>query len=144
MNFKKINYKSNINYIYISSIKSIVSANYLEFKGLSFFSIFLKRKLNYVNYRIRGKSYSRSFGQLLKVSRKIKYYKKSIKNISMSINILNRRLRKFIKNIFLFYCKNYCLKNYMWIKKFNLLINPNIVYFITSNSWNYIKKKKNV
>lgn len=108
-----------------------------------FFSIFMHKKLTYFKYIAKSKAYIYSTGQLLKKKiKKIKFFKKSLKNFGHTISLLNQKFSKPIKSIYLFYCKNFNYKNYLWIKKFYSLSNPNIRYFVVSNSWNYVVKKK--
>ena len=109
---------------------------------IDFFSLFLKKKLTYYQYFLE-KKYNYTNGQLLKKKiQKIKFFKKSKKCFSLCINILNKKTYKLLKYINTFYCKNFNYKNYVWIKKFFTLIKPNIEYFVTTQSWNFITKKK--
>lgn len=109
----------------------------------TFLSIFLNKKLTYLRYFFKKKYYTPSTGQILGIRLKnIKYFKKSNKSTGIVINLLKKKFKKKIKSIFMFFCNNYNYKNYLWIKKFHYLINPQIGYFIVSRSWNYITKKK--
>ena len=101
----------------------------------SYFSLFLHKKLLYVKFLINCKWYNFSTGTLLgKKFKRIKFFKKSHKNIGYSINILNKKFSKPISSILIFYCKNFTFKQYIWLKKFYFLIKPNIYYFIFSGS----------
>lgn len=42
----------------------------------------------------------------------VKFFKKSRKSVGLSINLLNKKFKKYLKSIFIFYCKNYNYKNY--------------------------------
>lgn len=108
---------------------------------IPFFSIFIHKKLNYFLYFYKKKFIINSNGQLLgKKTKKIKFFKKTRKSFGYTLNILTKKTEKKIKSIFFFYCKNYNVKNYFWIKKFFYLVKPSISYFYITNSWNYIVK----
>ena len=126
--------------MYVGMIKKKRKLNNYKFK---FLSIFLNKKLMYLKYFFKNKYYTPSTGQILGTRlNNIKYFKKSNKSSGVVINLLNRKFRKSIKSIFIFFCNNYNFKNYLWVKKFHYLINPQIGYFIISRSWNYITKKR--
>lgn len=109
---------------------------------LKFLSLHTHKKLMYIRFLYNKKYYNYSFGQILKSFKKIKYFKKSYKSLGLSINFLNKNLKNLVKSIYIFYCKNYCYKHYLWIKKFYTISNAHIEHFIISSSWNYITKKK--
>ena len=119
----------------------------LNYKGekykTNFFSLYMHKKLTYYLFFITNTYYNLSNGQLLKrIAKKIKYFKKSKKSYGHTINTLNKYSKKKIKTIKHFYCKNFNLRNYNWLKRFFIIINPKIKYFICTNSWNYINLKK--
>lgn len=134
----QLNFKKLIN------VYTIINRKLLRKKiKINFFSIFLKKKLTYYHFIFPKKKYTYSNGQLLKNKiQKIKFFKKSQKCFGLCINILYKKSHKLLKSISVFYCKNFNYKNYIWIKKFFTLIKPSIDYFITSQSWNFIMKKK--
>jgi hypothetical protein len=119
----------------------INSINYRGKKSeTSLFSLYMHKKLTYYLFFIANTYYNLSNGQLLRhITKKIKYYKKSNKSYSHTINKLNKYTKKKIKTIEHFYCKNLNLRNYNWIKRFLIIINPQIRYFICTNSWNLSK-----
>ncbi len=137
---KQVNFKKIINIYNNNNNSNLTLKN--KFK-LYFLSIFMHKKLLYFRVFYKNNFYIYSAGHLLgKKIKKLKYFKKSLKNFSSIINILNKKLNKKLNSIFIFYCKNFNYKNYLLIKKFFYLIKPNFHYFITTDSWNYIKKKK--
>lgn len=110
---------------------------------LDFFNLYTHKKLTYFHFSILNKFYNFSTGQLLrKRIKKLKFFKKSIKNLGLTINILNKKSGKYIKSIYLFFCKNFNIKHFLWIKKFFLIIKPAIQYTVITGSWNPIIKKK--
>lgn len=110
---------------------------------LEFFNLYAHKKLTYFQFSILNKFYNFSTGQLLrKRIKKLKFFKKSIKNLGLTINILNKKSGKYIKSIYLFFCKNFTIKHFLWIKKFFSAIKPAIQYTVITNSWNPIIKKK--
>lgn len=139
--------KIQLNFINVSKFYNKIFVNNTNIlkkkKQFPLFSIFMHKKLTYFRYFYKGKFFIYSNGQLLKNKiKKIKFFKKSLKNFGYIINLLNRKFSNPIKFIYLFYCKNFNFKNYLWIKKFYFLLDPQIEYFIISGSWNYIKKKR--
>lgn len=131
---------NELGYTYTSLI---IKKRKLKNYKFTFLSIFLNKKLMYLKYIFKKKYYTPSTGQILGTRLKnIKYFKKSNKSFGIVINLLNKRFKKYIKSIFMFFCNNYTYKNYLWIKKFQYLINPEIGFFIVSKSWNYITKKR--
>lgn len=110
---------------------------------IPFFSLFIHKKLNYFIIFIKKKFYIYSNGQLLgKKSKKIKFFKKTRKSFGYTLNVLAKKTEKKINSIYYFYCQNYNVKNYFWIKKYFYLVKPTISYFYITNSWNYIMKKR--
>lgn len=110
---------------------------------LFFFYLYMHKKLNYFNFLYKNKFFNYSNGQLFRNKIKnFKSFKKSKKSISMSINILTKKLHKKNKFINLFFCKNFNYKNYSWIKKFLYLIKPQINKMVFTNNWQYVFKKK--
>jgi len=142
MKLKKLWY---IDYEYLQEL--FIKIQKLTNKGkvykTEYFSVYLHKKLNYYFLYLFGKYLNYSNGQLLKnKSKKVKYFKKSKKSYSYTIGVLNRTTGKNIRSIKYFYCKNFNLRNYNWLKKFFTIIKPKINYFICTNSWNYINLKK--
>lgn len=134
-----------LNYPHLEQLFS--DLKYLTDKGKTFkteyFSVYTHKKLNYFLICLFNKYLNYSNGQLLKHKiKKIKYFKKSKKSYSYTINVLNRNTNKNINSINYFYCKNFNLRNYNWLKKFITIIKPDINYLTCSNSWNYINLKK--
>jgi hypothetical protein len=108
-----------------------------------YFSVYLHKKLTYCLFYTLNKYLNYSNGQLLRRKiKKIKYFKKSRKSYGYTINYLNKMTRRYIRSIKIFYCKNFNLRNYNWLKKFFIIVKPKIKYFICTNSWNYINLKK--
>ena len=102
---------------------------------LNYFSLYKHKKLNYFKFEFKKKLYNYSAGQLLSMgSGKMRGFKKSIQSFGTTVNILNRKLRKQLNSIYIFYIKNFCLHAYLWIKKFFYLIKPQIYYTILTNS----------
>jgi len=134
-----------IDYIYLQQIFTQIEylINAEKNYNTEYFSIYLHKKLNYYLIYLFNKYLNYSNGQLLKNKiKKIKYFKKSKKSYGYTINILNKNTQKNINSIKYFYCKNFNLRNYNWLKKFFTIINPEINYLICTNSWNYINLKK--
>ena len=72
------------------------------------------KKLHYFIFNYNLKHYTLSARRLLKNANKlIKFFKKSRKNIIVSINILNKNLKNKFKKINFFICKNFNYKNYL-------------------------------
>jgi hypothetical protein len=81
---------------------------------LSYFSLFMHKKLNYYKYIYNHKQTILSNGQLLKIRTKLtKFFKKSRKSIGSSVNSLNKLFSKQFNKINFFYCKNYNYRNYL-------------------------------
>jgi len=111
--------------------------------AIKYFSVYLHKKLTYYLVGLKTKFFNFSNGQILgKKSNKIKFFKKSKKSYPYVINKLNRKFYKKFKSINIFYCKNFNLRNYNWLKKFFNLIKPKIKYLVCTGSWNYINLKK--
>lgn len=110
---------------------------------LKFFSVFMHKKLMYFKFLVKKNMYNYSAGQLFKKKiQKIRSFKKSVNNINYTISCLNQKFRKPIYSIYLLYCKNYNLKNYLWLKKFFLLNKPHVEFSVLTHSWNYITNKR--
>jgi hypothetical protein len=81
---------------------------------LQYFSIYKHKKLNYFKFEFKKKLYNYSAGQLLHIGlNKMRGFKKSIQSFGATINVLNRRLRKQINSIYLFYIKNFTIHTYL-------------------------------
>ena len=81
---------------------------------LSYFSLFMHKKLNYYKFIYNDKQTILSNGQLLKIRTKLtKFFKKSRKSIGSSVNTLNKLFSKQFNKINFFYCKNYNYRNYL-------------------------------
>jgi len=131
-------YKYNNFYIRLNSKKSQNTKYFTPY-----FYLINHKKLHYFIFNYNSKHYVLSAGRLLKKANKfIKFFKKSRKNIIVSINILNKNLKTNFKKINFFICKNFNYKNYLWLKKYNYLIKPSINYCIITNSWDYLIKQK--
>ena len=125
-------------YFFIFYKKNLKKKNYTPY-----FYLTNHKKLHYFIFNYNLKHYVLSAGRLLKKANKfIKFFKKSRKNIIVSINILNKNLKNKFKKINFFICKNFNYKNYLWIKKYQYLIKPFINYLLITNSWDYISKQK--
>lgn len=110
---------------------------------LDFFNLYSHKKLMYFQFSITTKFYNFSVGQILrKRIKKLKFFKKSVKNIGLTINVLNKKVHKYLKSIYLFFCKNFTIKHFVWIKKMFTIIKPKIEYTVITASWNPIIKKK--
>lgn len=110
---------------------------------IKFFYLYMHKKLNYFFLQLFEKFYNYSNGQLLgNQIKKIKFFKKSKKSYPYTINLLNKKLSKKLNSIDIFYCKNFNLRNYNWLKKFFTIIKPEINYMICTGSWNYINLRK--
>jgi hypothetical protein len=108
---------------------------------ISFFSIYIHKKLHYYNFFYNNKYYNYSNGQLLKVRTKLtKFFKKSRKSYGASITALNKKLNKHLCKINFFFCKNFNYKNYLWFKKLYDLIDPQINCIMTTQGWTYVHK----
>jgi hypothetical protein len=81
---------------------------------VSFFSLFIHKKLHYYQFVVNDKKVTLSNGQLLKIRTKLtKFFKKSRKSYGASITALNKKLKKKLKKIDFFFCKNFNYKNYL-------------------------------
>lgn len=110
---------------------------------LSYFSLFMHKKLNYYKFIYNDKQTILSNGQLLKIRTKLtKFFKKSRKSIGSSVNTLNKLFSKQFNKINFFYCKNYNYRNYLWLKKYTDLIKPTIHHMMITRGWNYVHKYK--
>ena len=111
--------------------------------GVDYFSLYMHKKQNYYLYFLYTKYYNYSNGQLIRGRLKtLKYYRKSKRSIAPVIGELNRKVKKKLNSVNVFYCKNFNFKNYNWIKKYISLLSPKINYMICTDSWNYITIKK--
>ena len=139
-------FKINLYNQYLSNLQNYLKIKQIKKKKkiqLKFFSIFMHKKLMYFRFLTLKNMYTYSVGQLFKKKiQKVKSFKKSIQNHNYTINCLNRKFRKPIYSIYLFFCKNFNLKNYLWIKKFFSVNKPHVEYMLITHSWNYITKKK--
>ena len=114
-----------------------------QIKKMFYFSLSLNKKLVYYRFTWRGRIYTFTNGQIIKKRLKIlKFYKKTIKSFGLTIAMLNRGLHKRLKFVKFLYCKNFCYKNYMWLKKYIYLVKPTIETIFITNSWNLITKKR--
>jgi hypothetical protein len=78
------------------------------------FSLLIHKKLHYYQFIINSKKFVISNGQLLKIRTKLtKFFKKSRKSYGASITALNKKLKKKLKKIDFFFCKNFNYKNYL-------------------------------
>lgn len=110
---------------------------------LSYFSLFMHKKLSYYKYIYNNKQTILSNGQLLKIRTKLtKFFKKSRKSIGSSVNGLNKLFSKQFDKINFFYCKNYNYRNYLWLKKYTTLIKPTIETLMITRGWTYVHKYK--
>lgn len=110
---------------------------------IDYFSLYIHKKLNYYLFWLFGRYYNYSNGQLLNNKiKKVKYFKKSKRSYSYIISVLNKKLHWKLSSVNVFYCKNFNLRNYNWIKRYFNTLYPKINYFICSSSWNYITIKK--
>lgn len=108
---------------------------------ISKFFLYIHKKLHYYNITPSVKQFVFSNGRLLKVrTRLTKFFKKSRKSHGASITALNKIVKKRLSKINFFFCKNFNYKNYIWMKKFISLINPQINYFIVTGGWTYVHK----
>jgi hypothetical protein len=121
--------------LFNSYLKTTKKLKKLQNYKLFFLSVFLNKKLTYLRYYYKKKYYTPSFGQILgKRFKIIKYFKKSTKSVGIVINLFNKKYKKVAKSIFLLYCKNYNLKNYLFLKKYYYLVNPEVGFFLASRS----------
>ena len=96
-------------YFFIFYKKNLKKKNYMPY-----FYLTNHKKLHYFIFNYNSKHYVLSAGRLLKKANKfIKFFKKSRKNIIVSINILNKNLKNKFKKINFFICKNFNYKNYL-------------------------------
>ena len=110
---------------------------------MPYFYLVNHKKLHYFIFNYNLKHYVCSAGRLLQKANKfIKFFKKSRKNITVSINILNKNLKNKFQKVNFFICKNFNYKNYLWLKKYQYLIKPQFNYLVLTNSWDYISKQK--
>ena len=109
---------------------------------LLYFSLFMHKKLQYYSFYYNNILFNVSNGQLInqKKIKIIKFFKKSNKSFGNSLNLLNKKFKYRFKKIFLFYCRNYNYKNYLWIKKFFYLLKPTFVFSIFTKSWSNVYK----
>lgn len=136
-------YDNNLNNLYKTYIIINKQTKKEMIYYVPYFSLFIHKKLHYYNFFYNNKYYNYSNGQLLKVrTRLTKFFKKSKKSYGASIVALNKKLNKKLNKINFFFCKNFNYKNYLWMKKLIDLVNPQINYFITTQGWNYLHKRK--
>lgn len=120
------------NYEYFKMRKTILS--YYTF-SIRYFAIYKHKKLSYFHFLFKNKFYNYSNGQLLRNRVKFtKSFKKSIRSIGGSINILNKKLKKNLQRIHIFFIKNFSKSLYLWVKKFFYLIKPKIYMFVVTDS----------
>lgn len=106
-----------------------------------FFQLSLHKRQQYfsISSLINKKIITLSTGQIIKPwVRVIKYYKKDRQNIGLILAAYKHRF--IINNIGLLFCKNYNYRQYLWLKKYNSIVNPHISYIIFTRSWPYSPK----
>lgn len=131
--------------MYLNNLNRYVSLNYIKKKKIkiNYFALYTHKKLMYFSFLQKNKLFNYSAGQLFGHKlKKIKSFKKSILNYNYTINLLNKKFQKPIKLIQFFFCKNFSLKHYLWLKKFFFLNKVVTEFLIVTHSWNIIKKKK--
>ena len=82
--------------------------------SIRYFAIYKHKKLSYFHFLFKNKFYNYSNGQLLRARVKFtKSFKKSIRSIGGSISILNRKLKKNLQRIHIFFINlwKYAKKN---------------------------------
>ena len=98
------------------------SIEYDKYYYISFFALYMHKKMQYFNFYYQNRYKNYSFGQILgKYIKKLKFFKRSKNCNNFVINILKKKFYKNIKNIFFFFCKNFNYKNYIWLKSFFFL-----------------------
>ena len=109
-------FKINLYTNYLNNLQTYLKIKRTKKKKiqLKFFSVFMHKKLMYFRFLVIKDIYTYSVGQLFKKKiQKVKSFKKSIQNYNYAINCLNKKFRKPIHSIYLFFCKNFNLKNYL-------------------------------
>jgi hypothetical protein len=133
-----------VNYLYwFKFYKSFIFKNLKKYYLLDFFGLFIHKKMHRYMIHNKNKLYNISNGQILNYKKKkkiVKFFKKSNKSISGSINLLNKKFKKKLKSIFFFYCKNYNYKNYLWIKKYFYLLKPDLNFCVFTKGWSNVYK----
>ena len=110
---------------------------------ISFFSIFMRKKLQFFTFYLNKNHSTFSTGQLLKINIKyLKFLKRSSSSINLSLNSLKKKLKANLTRIFFFFCKNFNFRNYLWIKNLFYLIKPMIFFFFVTSGYPYISKRR--
>ena len=110
---------------------------------ITFFSIYMRKKLQFFTFYLDNRYCSYSTGQLLKINIKsLKFLKRSHSSINLSLNSLKKKLKDGLNKIFFFFCKNFNFRNYLWVKNLFYSVKPTIFFFFVTHGYPYISKKK--
>ncbi len=102
-----------------------------------------KKKQQHFSYQdlLNNKSFTYSTGKLLPKSLlKLKYLKRSLRSVAVTIQLFKKYKLLEITNISYFFIKNFNKHNYLWLKKYYTLLVPSINFLIFKKSFAFTPK----
>lgn len=102
------------------------------------FTLTLPKKQQYYNIfeYATNKRYNFGVGVFLsKFGKRGRFFKRTAKNIPGVVLNFKRNYKKLIQYIFIFFIKNFSYRQFLFFKKFNEMIKPNIYYLWHKQSY---------
>ncbi len=131
--------KKNLNILKTNNLDTYTKKKIKSFNWV----VLKKKKQQHFSYQdiLTTESYTYSTGKLLPKSLlKLKYLKRSLKSISLIIQLFKKYKLIEITNIYCLFIKNFNKHNYIWLKKYYDLLLPKIKFLIFKKSFAFTPK----